>query len=56
MLKEYVTERQYREYQARYLECVRMLNGMEKKREQQLSHDCRRWPGEENASCNKSPP
>ena len=43
-LKGYVPEQQYETYRGRYIECVRMLNGMEKTLEQQLDHSSRRWP------------
>lgn len=43
-LKGYIPEQQYETYRGRYLECVRMLNGMEKTLEQQLDRSSRRWP------------
>src|SRR2546423_7392690 len=43
-LKSYHSEESYQEYQQRYQECVRMLNGMERTLEQQLSPDQRRFP------------
>ena len=43
-LKAYVDERQYMALRERYLECVRMLNGLEKSLERQLDGASRRWP------------
>lgn len=43
-LKHYVTNAQYEEFRQRYLECVRMLNGMEKTLERQLQENSHRWP------------
>jgi four helix bundle protein len=45
-LKEYVGEEVYFRYRARYEECVRMLNGLERKLEQQLPPAERRWSPE----------
>lgn len=44
MLKQYITEQDYSDYRERYLECVRMLNGLEKTLERQLDKDSHRWP------------
>ncbi len=43
-LKHYITESQYQEYRERYLECVRMLNGLEKTLDKQLNEKSQRWP------------
>ncbi len=43
-LKQYITEAQYQEYRERYLECVRMLNGLEKTLDKQLDRKSQRWP------------
>lgn len=43
-LKGYIAEQQYDHYRARYLECIRMLNGLEKTLERQLAESSRRWP------------
>ena len=43
-LKGYVSDDLYRAYRARYDECVRMLNGLERKLEQRLPPTERRWP------------
>ena len=50
MLKRYITEQQYNDYRERYLECVRMLNGLEKTLERQLETSFRRWPSGESES------
>jgi four helix bundle protein len=47
-LKKYIDNEIYNEFRNRYLECVRMLNGLEKTLEQQLDESSRRWPTEEN--------
>lgn len=58
-LKGYETQTTYEEYRARYQECIRMLNGMERTIEKQLPVSDRRWPdalvGEENESYGSSP-
>lgn len=46
-LKQYITMQTYTQYQARYAECVRMLNGMERTLEKHLPHADRRWPNPE---------
>jgi four helix bundle protein len=43
-LKGYETETTYEEFRARYQECIRMLNGMERTLEKQLPESDRRWP------------
>ena len=43
-LKGYETQSTYEEYRARYQECIRMLNGMERTLEKQLPESDRRWP------------
>ena len=45
-LKGYVSEDVQKSYQERYQECVRMLNGLERKLEIQLPQNDRRWPPE----------
>ena len=47
-LKSYIDNEIYNGFRNRYLECVRMLNGLEKTLEQQLDESGRRWPTEEN--------
>jgi four helix bundle protein len=47
-LKSYIDNEIYNSFRNRYLECVRMLDGLEKTLEQQLDESCRRWPTEEN--------
>ncbi len=43
-LKGYETQATIDEYRARYQECIRMLNGMERTLEKQLPESDRRWP------------
>lgn len=43
-LKGYEPQTAYEEYRARYQECIRMLNGMERTLEKQLPESDRRWP------------
>jgi four helix bundle protein len=43
-LKSYIDNEIYNGFCNRYLECVRMLNGLEKTLEQQLDESSRRWP------------
>src|SRR5690348_11329022 len=43
-LKGYITEQQLSHFRERYLECVRMLNGLERTLENQLPPEARRWP------------
>jgi len=42
-LKGYITDRTYRDFQDRYKECVRMLNGLEKTLERKVPEKDRRW-------------
>ena len=42
-LKGYITEEVYLEYKARYKECIRMLNGLEKTLERKIPDRERRW-------------
>jgi four helix bundle protein len=44
LLKGYESQATYEEYRARYQECIRMLNGMERSLEKQLPESDRRWP------------
>jgi four helix bundle protein len=44
-LKGYETQTTYETYRARYQECIRMLNGIERALEKQLPESDRRWPG-----------
>lgn len=46
-LKHYINESQYQEYRQRYLETVRMLNGLEKTLDKQLDEKSQRWPRSE---------
>ena len=43
-MKRYVAEESYEKIRARYQECIRMLNGLERKLEGQLPKRERRWP------------
>jgi four helix bundle protein len=43
-LKRYVTDETFGTLQERYLECVRMLNGLERVLDKRLEPDSRRWP------------
>ncbi len=43
-LKRYLPEEDYDGFRLRYMECVRMLNGLEKTLERQLDATFRRWP------------
>jgi len=43
-LKAYESKKTYEEFRARYQECIRMLNGMERTLEKQLPESDRRWP------------
>jgi four helix bundle protein len=43
-LKGYVTLDAYGAYRARYQECIRMLNGIERSLEKHLPESDRRWP------------
>jgi len=42
-LKGYIYEKTYREFRDRYKECIRMLNGLEKKLERKVPEKDRRW-------------
>ena len=42
-LKRYLVDDTYDEYRARYKECIRMLNGLEKTLERQIPNSLRRW-------------
>jgi four helix bundle protein len=42
-LKEYITEKVYRDFRDRYKECIRMLNGLEKTLERKIPEQERRW-------------
>ena len=44
MRKNYLQSEQYETYRSRYEECVRMLNGLERKLEQKLPTNTRRFP------------
>jgi four helix bundle protein len=43
-LKGYISAEQYEAFRDRYLECVRMLNGLERTLERQIDPSSRRWP------------
>jgi len=43
-LKNYESRETYEQYRARYQECIRMLNGMERTLEKHLPERDRRWP------------
>ena len=43
-LKRYISEQDYNDFRSRYLECVRMLNGLEKTLEKQIQESARKWP------------
>jgi four helix bundle protein len=45
-LKGYISREQYEALRDRYLECVRMLNGLERTLERQIDASSRRWPTE----------
>jgi hypothetical protein len=44
-LKHYLTLEVYDGFRDRYTECVRMLNGLERALERQLTPGDRHWPG-----------
>jgi four helix bundle protein len=44
MLKKYLDETQYNSFRERYLECIRMLNGLERTLEKGIHRDERHWP------------
>ena len=54
-LKGYVTSGAYDSFRSRCLECVRMLNGLERTLEKQLPSDARRWPSDEPSPLNPEP-
>ena len=58
-LKGYETQTTYEAYRARYQECIRMLNGIERTIEKQLPASARRWAdasvGEDGESYGSSP-
>ena len=43
-LKGYTPEGQYEAYRNRYLECIRMLNGLERTLEKNIDKSSHRWP------------
>jgi four helix bundle protein len=43
-MKDYLAPEMYESFRDRYLECVRMLNGLERTPEKQLERCDRRWP------------
>lgn len=43
MLKGYISKEIYQRFRARYKECIRMLNGLEKTLEKQLPEQARKW-------------
>ena len=49
-LKGYITEQVYIEFRARYKECIRMLNGLEKTLEQKIPERERRWQVSEEST------
>ncbi len=49
-LKAYISEETYRSLRARYKECIRMLNGLEKALEQHLPEKDRHWEIAESTS------
>jgi four helix bundle protein len=59
-LKGYETETTLEEYRARYQECIRMLNGLERTLEKQFPESDHRWPhraaGEASGEYGASPP
>ena len=55
-LKAYIDDETYDGYRGRYLECVRMLNGLERTLEEQIDKSSRRWPtGPETRILNPEP-
>ncbi|MDJ0805152.1 MAG: four helix bundle protein [Desulfobacterales bacterium] len=49
-LKGYITEEDYLAFRDRYKECIRMLNGLEKKLEQKITEQERRWQVKEGVT------
>jgi four helix bundle protein len=43
-LKQYIDESKYQAFRERHLECVRMLNGLERTLDKQLDKKSQRWP------------
>jgi len=43
-MKGYLPETDYKSFRSRYQECIRMLNGLEKKLETLIAQSMRRWP------------
>lgn len=43
-LKGYISQEEYEAFRSRYLECVRMLNGLERTLERKIDESSRRWP------------
>lgn len=50
--KGYTDEEVFESYRSRYHECVRMLNGLERKLELQLEPSLRRFPPQPNTTLN----
>ena len=44
LLKKYISSAHYKRFRQRYLECVRMLNGLERTLEKHIDQPPRRWP------------
>jgi four helix bundle protein len=55
MLKQYIGKQEYDDFRDRFLECVRMLNGLEKTLERQLETGSRRWPEHDVISAPPNP-
>jgi four helix bundle protein len=53
-LKGYINGNTYQQYRNRYMECIRMLNGMEKTIERHLDAHLHRWPHDENISIDRA--
>jgi len=47
--KKYISQSDFESYRSRYHECVRMLNGLERKLEMQLEPNARRFPEKASA-------
>ena len=54
-LKSYIDRQSYDLFRDRYLECVRMLNGLERKLESLLPPESRHWPADPPPSANPEP-
>ena len=54
-LKKYIDQHVYDVFRDRYLECVRMLNGLERKLETLLTAENRRWPSKDGGSSPTEP-